>query len=191
MSGSENDKFASCIHQYLKPRLGGPDGSKNGFIGNIPLILDADFNMGQKAHQLCYPGAPISWIQLLAGMTFSIAWEDNIPHVVMRFCNDIFEHGFIYRAECPYSIRLHIQHEHLQIYASIIEILNEFMQNFMAKLVQVPGASKFAPVKDPDYNDCVCCMQLPDPIPDYLVIDLDAIMGAQRKRKFDAVEPSK
>ena len=180
MSDSAMEKFAQCILDWL---------SKQGYRydGRIPINLDYHLNMDEGTHQPCYPGAPISWIQLLAGMTFSITWDGHIPHVKMCFSDDI--HKFIYHAECPDTIGLEIQQDQLQIQTPIIiKILNDFMWVFMYKLVRVPPTQHRPPLNS--LHGCVCCMLPPDKMSGLVVINLDDILKTRHKRGFDDVEHS-
>jgi len=132
---SELKTFAKNILKFLTSRVFCPDGRKNFYRGNIPINLDASFNMGEKALIQCHPNLDISWMQLLSRLTFIVMWKDNIPIVIMHYHHEIY--NITYTAECPYSIQLKILNSAVQTtaYKSLCSLLHDIFETIMVKFI--------------------------------------------------------
>jgi len=176
-SASGPEALAKIIIAYLAPWILNPDGSKNPYRGNIPLNLDAPCNMGAKALEQCHPELDISWMRLLAQLTFTISWEDGIPTVVMNYYG-VADHTphFEYIGQCPSSIQQKILVCGLDTpeYKTIRALVYDVFQNIMIELTKLLNP----------HPDCVCLAIWDIPPP----VEYKAITNENTKRKHDDVE---
>jgi hypothetical protein len=155
MAVSEIDtkSLAKIITNYLKVQVLGQDGLKKSYLGNIPINLDAPFNMGEKALDQCHPELDMSWMQLLAQLTFTISWQDDIPTFIMNYYNVIHydTHNFSYSAESPSSIQLKILVCGIDTsqYKTIRALIHDVFKNIMIEFVSLQDSKQVHP-------DCIC-----------------------------------
>ena len=176
MSVSEGDidTLARIIFNYLEYCMLNPDGSKNSYSGNIPINLDAPFNMGEMALAQCHPELDgISWMQLLAYLTFKVSWQHDIPTVIMHYYYET--HNFTYTAECPDSIKLNILQCAFETptYKTLRTLLYDVFQSIMKGFTRQLSSRDTQP-------ECVCLAIWDNILPDQQI---------NNKRKHDAVEP--
>jgi len=176
MSVSESGikALARIIFNYLDCQVSNPDGSKNPYRGNIPINLDAPFNMGEMALEQCHPELDgISWMQLLARITFTVSRQEEIPKVVMHYLHET--HNFTYTAECAYSIKLNILQCAIETptYKTLRALLYDVFQSIMKGFTRQSSSIDTQP-------ECVCLAIWDSILPD---------QQANNKRKHDAVEP--
>lgn len=147
---SELETFAGIIVKFLTEQVFCPDGRKNSYRGNIPINLDAPFNMGEKVNMQCHPELvkripdnydvptaliDLSWMQLLSRLTFDVMWRDNIPIVVMHYHHEIY--NMTYTAECQYSIQLKIMNSEVETtaYRRLHKLLHKLLHDIFETIM--------------------------------------------------------
>lgn len=174
MSVSERiDVFAGIIVRYLDCKTLSPDGIQKDYHGNIPINLDAPFNMGEMALEQCnHLLDGISWMNLITRLTFNVSLQEENTTVCMHYLHEM--HNFTYTAECAYSIRLEILQCAIEtpIYRTLRTFLYDVFQSIMK------GFTRQQSSRDTQ-QECIC-LSTRDNIP--------PAQNAQNKRKHNDTE---
>ena len=175
------ERFAKIISDYLISQVFS-DGNKKSYSGNIPLNLDAPFNFGEKASEICHPQlasyeiSQISWMQLLTNLKFCIIWQDGFRRVLMCHRYEIF--NVVYAAKCQSSIkirRLQLGIENLPfkiIRALLHDVFRIIMVNFTNHQAALDSPPERVGLED-----------------DLSLVSAAKILCGLSKRKRDEVEP--
>ena len=128
-------KLAKIITDFLVPYVYS-GGIKNIYYGNIPINLDAPFNMGEAASEICHPELDDTWMILLSRLTFAVTWSDNVPNVDMIHNHETYY--FSYTAECPSSIKLEIHQCAIEtpVHARLRLLMFDVFKNIMLEIIK-------------------------------------------------------
>ena len=145
---AEVNALAKIVVRYLTARMFYLDGQKQSFSGSIPVNLDAPFNMGKKAREICHPNIGISWMRLLASLKFTVTWEGNRATVLMYHYHEIYH--FAYAATCPHSIKLALIQFSIEnsIYRTILALAHDILKSIMIELYKSVNSTVSLPAQE-------------------------------------------
>lgn len=158
MSAAARVRLAKIMSDYLLARLYGKGDCRNKYHGNFPINLDAPFNMGAEAIEPCHPELSITWMQLLARLSFTVNWQGEIPVVEMHHYHP--DYDFTITAECLHSIKVEMMPSSgdARVYECLTSLLENIFEIIMQDIIRPLVPARLA-------QECVCLATWMPPTP--------------------------